>query len=224
MDENEAVQVFDGLMVGDGNLSSALLAGDRIEKCHRVKDSRFCIAQSGERYDHADWMYYIKDALVTLGVDVSYHYPKSGTRISRGKVFKLCSLSSLTSPFLTLQRIKWYPNGVKEIPEGFEFTPASLANAWMGDGSVIELFEGHLSELSVPNFSLHSIEIVERALHSIGITNTSRVHRDVGNSGVIIAVRQSSRDTLAGLVEPYLLPSFRYKIRGMRRAVELLVK
>lgn len=216
MDDNEALQVFDGCMLGDSSLSKALLAGDPRDKCYGVKNSRFHISQSSGRYDHSDWMYYVKDALISLGVGVSSYFPKAGTRTSRGKEFKFCDLVSLTSPLLTIQRVRWYPCGTKEVPEDFIFTPISLANAWMSDGSVIDLVgHRHLSELSTPGFNLRSIEVIEQALRNIGIVDTGRARREVGSSGIIVTIRQDSSASLAALIRPWLLPSFRYKIKDI---------
>jgi len=240
MDEYIALETFNGVMVGDGSLHRALRAGACPELCYGVKDSRFTLTQSTEQYDHMDWLLFVRDAFIELRVRTSSGYPKYVAAQSRGKIFGSSKLLTLTSPWLTGQRKRWYPGGVKEVPEDFQFTPISLANAWMSDGGatrdkrcsvVVNL------HLEAQNFSLSSISIIEQALHHMGVSHTGRGTEERGNSGVRITILQKSVDVLMSIIEPWILPSFKYKVKykdhdsiglskrvGVKRATELLIK
>lgn len=216
MDEVVALEAFNGVMVGDGCLHRALLAGDPPELCYGVKDSRFTITQSTELYDHMDWLFFLKDAFTELGVEVSPGYPKRFVKRSRGKAFGSSKVLTLTSPWLTEQRREWYPEGLKEVLRDFNFTPVSLANAWMSDGNATrdKRYPTTVNvHLFVQDFSLDSVCILEHSLHNMGILYTGRGTEEKGNSGVTITVLQDSVDAFMDIVSPWVLPSFRYKIK-----------
>lgn len=216
MNKQTALEVFDGTMLGDAGLHRALLAGDPIELCYGVKNSRFTLRQSAQRYDHMDWLAYIRDALTVLGVEVSPDYPKYVTIRNRGKLFKSSILLTLTSSWLTKQRRKWYISGAKEVPRGFSFTPISLANMWMGDGNSTRDHRYPTTvnvHLFVQDFSIESVEVIENALHNIGIISTGRGIERKGNSGITITILQDSVDYFMDAVEPHVVPSYLYKIK-----------
>ncbi len=220
MDEYMALEAFEGVMVGDGGLHRALRAGDPPELCYGVKDSRFTLNQSTEQHDHMDWLYFLRDAFTELDVEVSPGYPKHTVVRNRGKTFGSSILRTLTSPWLTEQRQKWYPDGLKEVFGDFSFSPVSLANAWMSDGNATR-DKRSLSavnvHLFVQDFSLDSICVIEHALHSIGVLHTGRGTEKKGRSGVTITVLQDSVNKFMDIVEPWVLPSFRYKVKRRRR-------
>jgi len=232
MDKDMALQIFDGVMLGDGGLYRALRAGDPPPLCYRVKESRFSITQSTEAYDHMDWLYSLKKAFVELRVEVSSGYPKYTKCRSRGKVFGSSKLLTLCSPWLTEQRKRWYPKGIKEVPGDCLFTPISLANMWMGDGGASRDPRGIAvnTHFSTQGFSLSSVEAIEAALRDLGI-HTGRGTEDRGISGIAITVLQRSVDTFMDIIDHWVTPSFKYKVKyrlkpdvGVERAAELLIR
>lgn len=210
--KEEAQQVFDGVMLSDGGLGVP----------RKGINARFQIKLSGE--EHIDWLYHIRDALWALGVSVSPGYPKLvAHQIGRQPCVML---STLCDPFLTRQYHRWYPHNVKEVLEDFQFTPVSLANAFMGDGSSSARYPHSVMnrtvyvKLCTESYSLLGISRIEQALFRLGITEVNRIqqYRNLknGGSGVRVYLRQCSVDSFMDIVEPYILPSYRYKIKRKR--------
>lgn len=215
MDKHTALQVFDGVMIGDGGLSRALLAGDPVELCHKVNCSRFTLNQSTERGDHMDWLLYVKVALALLDIEVSPGYPKYCTVRSRGKTFGSSKLLTLTSSWLTEQRKVWYPKGYKEVPGWFNFTPVSLANMVMCDMNSNRDKRSPCTvniHLETQGFGLESIIIIENSLRRMEF-HTGRGIENLGASGIRVTILQDSVDAFMNTIRPWVLPSFEYKVK-----------
>lgn len=203
--KEQALQVFDGVMLSDGGIA-------------RPASPWFSMGLSGR--EHMDWLCYIKDALNTLGVEVCAGHPKVTQAIHKhnNEPYDFCRLSSKSSGFVTEQRRRWYPDGKKEVPEDFTFTPTVLANEVMGDGTsgwaACDHSGGIYVLLCTQSFSLHSIEIVEYELRRVGLTHLSRGHyRAQDGSGIAIRILGGSAPMLMELIEPHILSSYRYKIK-----------
>lgn len=216
MNKEEALQVFDGVMLSDGGIYVS-----RRSCCFRLVLSGI---------EHMDWLNHVKEALKLLGVEFNPGTPNSHKRVGyTGKVLDYCQLGSKVSALVTHQRARWYPNGRKEVPEDFLFTPISLANEVMGDGSSnwnsSNPDYGVFMELCTESFSLASIGRIEHQLRLLGLTNLSRVHLPARQGSEIgIVVRGLSAGLLMSTVEPHILPSYRYKIKkpGMKARVNPL--
>lgn len=122
MNKEEAMQVFDGIMLGDAGVY------------RNGKYATVHIAKSGEKY--LPYLTHLRDIVGLLGVEFCTGHPKCCKAISStGKPFMHCQLESITSPFLLGQRQRWYPKGKKEIPYDVRITPLSLAYMFMDDGT-----------------------------------------------------------------------------------------
>lgn len=203
-----ALQIFDGVMLSDGTLclSSA-----------RSTNPGFKLALSG--WNHLDWISCVQSALGTLNISSKVHTSLSR---SKGKAYEYCQVRSNTSLFLTQQKRRWYPNGIKEVPIDLCLTPISLAHWFMGDGSStwnnFNHDAGVTADFATQNFSPYSIDRLEHQLELLGLTHLSR--RDYSkrssskeNFAVGIVVLGASLEPLMDLVEPYILPSYKYKIK-----------
>lgn len=204
-----AREVLSGAVFSDGFLSRHGAGGN----------SYFSIQLSGK--EHIDWLHTIKRALLLLGVEVPDGHPYVFPVIKKGKLYEYCFLRSHVSPTLTRMRDLWYPDGVKEVLEDFHFTLASLANAFMGDGNSSldhrDPTAVHV-RLCTQKFSLHSIGLIEEALCEIGILNTGREHcKGTGKgAGIGLSILQDSVNRFMRVVEPYIEPSYRYKVKYRR--------
>lgn len=205
MDRDTAFEVLDGVMLSDGSI------------CRPSLNAYFHMTLSGGR--HLDWLLYIRRALRTFDIPVGSEFPKAFPAIGYGgKPRTFCELRSRVSQFLTLQYERWYFTGKKEVPEDFVFTPAVLANEMMGDGSS-NWYNGNPSigvcaHLSTQSFNLHSIEILEYELRQLGLLHLSRTHHPAqGGSGIGIRILGGSAADLMELIEPHVMPSYRYKIK-----------
>lgn len=215
MNEHEAFQIFDGVMLSDGSLTRSRLAGDPPGTYQGYKNSGFHMALSGE--EHLDWLEYTGEALVVLGVSLITSSPHTRRKLSRGKAYLEASLETRVSPFLTLQKRRWYPSGVKEVPPDLTLTPLLLANWFMGDGgttmsgggpSVYVWFATH-------SYPLSSVERLEEKLQAFGDLGVNRYRdkRVSSNGYYLVAGAEAKVDHLMSMVEPYVLSSYRYKIK-----------
>ncbi len=199
----DAGRILDGAVLSDAFISRHYASGD----------SHFATMLSGK--GHMDWLYSIKSALISLHIRVSDRYPYVFPVVKRGKFYEYCFLRSRSNPHLTEMRDRWYPNGKKEVPENFTFTGLSLASAFMGDGNssidsrrLVGASPVHV-RLCTQGYSPRSIEIIEHALHRLGIVTG----REKYSSGTGLAVLQGSVNYFMDIVEPYIVPSYMYKIK-----------
>lgn len=207
MNKSEAWEVIAGAMASDAHVNQR----------GKVKTSYFSINQSGS--NHNDWLLVIKDALVSVGIEVSAVYPRVYYYTSRGKPYEHCVLQSLTSPLVASIRSEWYPLGVKEIPEQFRLTGLSLAHMFTGDGSSRLLNMRRTlvvnASLATCGFSERSICVIEKELRGLGIIHIGRsVDKKTKNgSGISINVHNRDVNNFMAIIEPFIVPSYKYKIR-----------
>jgi len=203
MTDNEARQILDGAILSDCG----------------IHDKALKIALSGA--EHLDWLLLIRDALLTVGASIDPKYPRIGTAFSRGKEYTFAELTTKACSVMTEYQDVWYPNGKKEVPEDFIFTPISMSGEYMGDGSSRNDRTCVDVRLSTESYSEHSIVILENALRGLGIFHTSRAtnKRVKSGSGTAIMVLQDDVNRFMDIVEPNILPSFMYKIKRRQKTV-----
>lgn len=198
----EAVEVFNGLMLGDGGL--------RMHGQH----AHFQIALAG--LETMNYLNNVKSALLARSIYSLNGYPKTARRVEwNGTAYDSCYLTTRTSLLLLQEYIKWYPNNRKEVPVYIELTPISLAHWFMGDGSSSY---GECSSVSTKfascGFSIDSIIILERELHKLGLNTGRSNNRGVKKgSGIYITILQDSTDNLMDIIHPYMLEPYLYKIK-----------
>lgn len=203
MIKGEAMQVLDGAMLSDGNMYPARNSGDASS---RYLNSYFRMQLVG--HEHQDLLLVLKVALQALDVDVRPKYPKPYWRPSDSTWTEW--LVSRTSEYVTGQRRRWYSSNVKVVPLDFVLTPASLAVAFMGDGSS----SPNGSQSVQVNISLYSFTAIEAyriltQMPSLGIEAGIALCA----AGPVITVHQPSVNHFMDVVEPYTTPSYKYKIK-----------
>lgn len=199
MQRTEALEVFDGAMLGDAGLYYSHTGHGGGRTYHNK--AYFHIDLSGEGY--VDWLEVVQSALECLGA--GFTRMRTGSALSRGKPYIKCELWTKAEPLWVPHRERWYPNGVKSIPEGLKLTPRSLAHWFMGDGT--SSYEG----FSFAPCSLAFSEVVKLRvlLQDLGVrttAGTSRPYRLYGSGG-------NNIDKLMDIISPYIVPSFSYKVR-----------
>lgn len=217
MNKEEAQQVFDGVMLGDAGLSRSTPSKlDRLCRMRKGAESYFYTRYS--RGDlHLDMLKYLKGALRVLNFQFADTSPCVRPGVSHGKPYTFCSLWSRTCPAATEQRKIWYPQGVKEVKEDLALTPLTLSCWFMDDGSTSWATDNSiLLTLSVASFNLDSVAILEFQLNKIGIKHVRReLDKRVETGSGINLVTNTIDDVIhfTDLVEPYMIPSFMYKIK-----------
>lgn len=157
MNCSPAMQVFEGLMLGDGSLvlhgrsayfSLGLSAGDP----NQWRDTLWNGRES--KIPQMEYLVHIMGCLRPLGITFSAGYPKAHERIAmNGKPYLYCCIESSISDFLFTQWERWYRPVTDEVrktrwfagnrkwykilPEGIKLTPTVLAVWFEGDGSTV---------------------------------------------------------------------------------------
>lgn len=117
-------ELIDGLMLGDGTLAA----------------SRLSAALSIEQTDsHNDWLLSINTELVGFGFRTAWNTrPSRGKIAADGRAFAAKPSVILRTPFyrdLLAERLRWYPDGVKRVPDDVIVSRRSVSLWFMGDGS-----------------------------------------------------------------------------------------
>lgn len=200
MNRDEALQVFDGVMLSDGSIDY---------------NGNFRENLSGSK--HMDWLYYQEDALTSIGVIMMAGHPKCETRTSKGKSFENCALYTKTSEFTKSQRLRWYPRGVKWVPDDVSITPVTLAHWFMGDGSssyrkcrpgLVTLW------LCTDSFLEVDVNKLIMCLRHAGLDGFGKYP---SKSGYRLGTNDNRLiERFMDTVERFVLPSYRYKIKTRR--------
>ena len=108
---------FDGIIAGDGCIS----------KTKRLKNYKI-----STNFRYKEFAQYIVDEL-KLNVKV-YKVIKPDIRTKKGYTIAY-TFSSRHNILYTKERHRWYPNGIKIIPEDFRFSPVSMNILYLCDGT-----------------------------------------------------------------------------------------
>jgi hypothetical protein len=236
MNKQEALEVFNGIMLGDAGLG---LSG------RNGTGAVLNIALSAKRDIKLEeqtlaYLCSVRDDLLFLGINFCIGHPVVSDRTSKGKLYRNCKLSSIVCPFLKDEYHRWYPGGkrvakavargqfgsqivVKEypgekkvVPVNITLTPLSLAHWFMGDGcsQQSKLCETVVVNLSTYAFSFGDIEILERGLHDLNISTGRAVYPSINKgSGVRLTILQNSVNDFMHMIDPYVVEPYRYKIK-----------
>ena len=205
MNSGCAQEAIDGAMLSDANIYPSKNAGDR----SRYINSFFRIQLGGN--EHMDWLASLKQHLEHLGILVSPMYPKLYKRKSDDYITSW--LVTRVSPLLSVERSRWYKNGKKFVPIDLELTPAVVANWMMGDGtSSYNKGVSVMSHFGTYAFSDNDVLVLRRELYKLDIC-TGLANYEKGS---VITIKQDSIGILMKLIEPFIVPSFRYKIKYRR--------
>lgn len=187
--------MFDGAMLGDGSLVQP------------HNSAYFHMAQSGVA--HIDWVEIVALALSQLGVPISKGYPRQTWSVSRGRRYDRYELLTRSSEWLTEQRERWYPKGVKIVPPDIELNGLLLAHWFMGDGSSGWVTSGLVRvEFSTDNYDVNSLMILRAQLELLGL-RPNRVH----DHGPVCISSKEGVFRLMAMISPHITSSFRYKIK-----------
>lgn len=224
--EIEAQEIFDGVMLGDGNLIRYRKnASFHIMLSKVLKDGRITMN------DNLMWLHYINDmSLTPLDIDVSELYPQYRmTRRSvgqhKGKLCQIVELHSLRSSWLAEQYDRWYSwtgkwtgrkhnqyrkDDTKNIPPDFALTPVRLANWFKGDGESCRSSNHNDTTglgLSTDCYTEEEVYYLMGMLYDIGIVTIKPGRRNgvIKGSGLSIRVAQRSVNYFFDLVEPNMI-------------------
>lgn len=205
MNKQEALEVFDGVMLGDAGL------------CMHGKNAKFVMDLSrGDKQELLGYLSHVKDALLAMELLVCNGHPKWYTTVCKGKPFDYCWLVSQTSPILTAEFRRWYPYGIKEVPTDVKIMPRSVAYWFMDDGcsTTYDMKPDINVHLSAYSFSLTSISLLEQRLQALGLlTGRSHSKNIAKGSGIRLNILQGSVNDFMHMIDPFVVEPYRYKIK-----------
>jgi len=195
-------EIIVGLMLGDGHL----------ETMNDGKTYRLKIEHSIKQQEYVDWLYQIwKDWVRTE--------PKNKTRSLNGTKVTNLVFNTLSHGSLRFYGQQFYPNGKKIVPKLIHkwLTPQAFAIWFMDDGS-IKSKHHHARILNTQGFTKKEVtRLIEVLEKNFNLQASLRKQRE----GYQIMIRGASAQALRALLDPYILPSMRYKLPPEKRLTPL---
>ncbi len=226
MNEKEAWEVLDGLMLGDGGLT------------RYSKSAYYYMTQSKPSIsieDHLRWEYWLRDnVFTTLGIKATVKLGSGtySTGAKRGQKYPTARLWTAYSPLVILAYDEWYIGGEwsdtksnaryvrgasKRLPvrimEASTLSALTIAEWFLGDGNSSwgnqdrwrQVFLGSSTNCFTREEVYHLMDILE----NMGI-NTVKPNqcKAIKGSGLAIRLAQSSIDDFADLVRPHIMEVF----------------
>lgn len=190
-------EILVGKMLGDGHL----------ETQDHGQTYRLKVEHSFQQKAYVDWLYREFKTWVRTP-------PKAWKRgvVFRGKehMYQKYGFQSLSTGSLRFYAAQFYRNGKKIVPRLIHrwLTPMSLAVWYMDDGSVKS--KAHRTVfLNTQSFDRADVKRLQTALFDrFGIVTQQRIQ----GKGRQIYLRSETVDRFLCLIEPFILPSLRYKI------------
>lgn len=185
----EAVELLDGLLLGDGSLESPTHS-----------ESRFAL---GQRVGREGWVHDVARRLGNNGIPSVV-----SNRGERGWELRTPKYRTLTR-----ERLRWYPSGVKAVPVDVRLTPLSISQWYWGDGLVEN--NGYRMGFCTDSFAQEQVQFLASQLRfQYGLESVVRPHQ--GGFRIYISQR-ASRVGLVRLLETFCPQCFQYKlnVRGI---------
>lgn len=163
----------------------------------------------GHKKDHEE---YIDETLKALGIIAGNKQKEQlsgfGTVMARAR--------TISSYVIENEFLPWLTTGNKEVPDGIQLNPITLAYWYMDDGSL-----GHLEDqedrayFATCAFSNSSIDNLLAALKNLGIDGVKSSTEDYDR----IRLNADEAEKLFVLIAPYVVPCMRYKLPERYRDV-----
>ncbi len=182
---------IDGLLIGDGSI---------------INYNRWsALYFQGFALRYKDWAEKIKKDFSSFGIASKISKRTIPKRIIKTKIVpssEIVILWTLKYDNFLLFRKRWYPNGVKNIPDDIEISPEFLSNWYQGDGSIHRLQKNIV--ISSLSFSRDDLLKVSRKIN-VKLNIKSVVHK----TGIYINRKHAK--LFLDYIEPYMVSCFDYK-------------
>lgn len=199
---NRQKEILIGTILGDAHL----------EKLHTPELSRLKIEHSLKQKEYVDWFYEeFKNWIRTK--------PKQKIKKVFGKIHKNYGFCTYGHRLLGNFQKDFYLEKKKIIPDNlFEnITPLSLAVWYMDDGSIKSNKHKGVF-LNTQSFSVKDVKILQSILEiKFGIASSTRKDE----TGEQIYLGGESGEKFIKIIEPFVIPSMKYKIPRVLRLTEL---
>jgi len=167
------MEIFDGLMLGDGCLERPGSSTENVRMTFCLKYDNFAKSISGN-LKSLPWR-------PIKPYDIYDHRTK--------KTYYGVSLRTRRCEFLRKQRIRWYPNGTKTVPADVSITPSTLMWWYLSDGCLMTNKgrpNARRISLATNSFSMIEIELLIRKLKNILGSNVYEENSTIIISGASI--------------------------------------
>lgn len=183
---------IDGLLIGDGSI---------------INNNQWsALYFQGFALRYKDWAEKIKKDFSSFGIASKISHRIVPKRVIKNKIVPpsdIVILWTLKYDNFLLFRKKWYPSGVKNIPDDIEISPEFLANWYQGDGSLNR--KQKIIVISSLSFARDDLLTVSRKINiKLGINSV--VHK----TGLYINRKHAK--IFLDYIEPYMASCFDYKI------------
>lgn len=229
MNEKEALEVIDGLLLGDGGLTKHL-RGVRYSMCQ----SKHTISID----DHLKWEYWLRDNVfiaLGIGATVGLTYKTYSIGEKKGEKYPAAQLCTECTPLLEVLFDEWYDGGVWWAAKGYEHRPSALyvrsavkvipgrvlnlsslsphllTHWFLGDGGSHygSGRKGVTTKFATCGFTEHEVHRLMGILNNMGIRVGKPSHQDTRRgSGLSICLRQEGSEVLMSLLEPHIMEIF----------------
>lgn len=192
-------EVINGILLGDGYLGNL----------RKQENSYIQLLQSVE---HKQLVFDFQQHLERLGFHTGlfeYSHIRHNNLCHNVKVY-----SYRGGIFTNLRKI-WYPEGEKIIPKMLKLTPLTLAYWYMCDGTASYTSDERVTAMfCTQGFGDEEVLRLKKLLEDdLGFTNLW-LRRAESNNGLMIHISKISEiNKLMKMIEPFILDSFRYKIK-----------
>lgn len=193
---NEIISIIYGSLLGDGHA----------EKRKGGKGTRISFYQES---NHDDYLLYLHSLIANLGY-CNTNIPKITTRLGKdGNIRKIIRFHTWTYDQFNTIYDNWYIDRVKIVPKDIYkyLTPLALAIWIMDDGNK----QGSGLKLSTNAFTYDEVLYLIDVLRS-KFNIKCNINKTGKEGQYCIYILKESISHLINIVEPYIIPSMRYKI------------
>lgn len=163
----------------------------------------------GQCWAHREWIYQIKDSFHTIEMPMTIRRQPGSSVIIKGKE---CTrqdaiyIRGMRNEFMANQRVRWYPNGIKTIPDDIVLTPIALAHWCCGDG--YRGGNGYHLTFCTDGFSDIDRNLLIHRLYEIYGWRLILIP----SRGRLSITKNQDRADFKSLVGPYVPSCFQYKL------------
>lgn len=178
------------------------------------KNAHYVLRQVEDHKDYIDWMQERIEQKV--GTRLQYYVNKPTETMLHPK--PVYSLVTRVHPFFTKFRERMYPNGHKVVdPHYLTYIDYEFLALWyQEDGTLVRRenqSNGYESYLYSLNFSFADNGLLSKAIYEkTGLRWNVHRHHSKGNIYYKLYLSRKDTEKFMTGIEPYILPSFRYKL------------
>lgn len=190
--------IVDGLMLGDGSIDPKGLL--RLEQA-KVRHG---------------WILAVAKRLTALGASSKIIPIPPRTRRMADREIRSSGGHLLYTPaYMELQseRRRWYPKGLKIVPDDVDLSPLAVAYWFCGDGTYDA--SGRLV-FCTNGFSKKAVEQLTRRLTAIGVEARCTSTYSRANEWHVLIARRDAAQALKDLISPFIPRCCQYKLRFVR--------